>query len=131
MILQNILGLLAKWLVNSLALFVAAWLVKGVVIHDFYSGIAAAAMLGIVNTFIRPVVILLTLPVSILTLGLFTLVINALMLELVAWAIEGFKLAGFWDAILGALVISLVSWSINLFFSSSWRVSYIRRGGDR
>jgi putative membrane protein len=128
---QEILGLLAKWLVNSLALFAAAYMVKGVVIYDFWSGMAAAALLGIVNAFIRPVVILLTLPITLLTLGLFTLVVNAMMLKLVSWAIEGFSVTGFWTAVWGALVISVVSWLINTIFDSTWHISFIKRGGPR
>ena len=128
---QEILGLIAKWLVNSLALFAACYLVPGVRISDFWSGLAAAALLGIVNAVIRPIVILLTLPINILTLGLFTLVVNALMLKLVAYFVEGFSVNGFGSAFLGALVISLVSWFINMFFDSTWKVSFIRRGGHR
>jgi len=131
MLAKEILGLLAKWLVNSLALFAAAYIVSGVVIHDFWSGLAAAALLGIVNAIIRPVIIFLTLPINILTLGLFTLVVNAFMLELVSRVIEGFSVRGFWAAFWGALVISLVSWFINLFFDSNLKVSYIKRGGRR
>ena len=128
---QQILGLLAKWLVNSLALFATAYLVRGVVIYDFWSGMAAAALLGIVNAFIRPVVLLLTLPITLVTLGLFTLVINAMMLKLVSWAIEGFSVEGFWSAFWGALVISVVSWLINTIFDSTWHISFIGRGGQR
>lgn len=129
--MQEILGLLAKWLVNSFALFAASYLVAGIVIHDFWSGIAAAALLGIVNAVIRPVVVILTLPINIVTLGLFTLLINAFMLKIVAWIIRGFSVHGFWAAFWGALVISLVSWFINLLFDSNLKVSYIRRGGPR
>lgn len=128
---KEISGLLIKWLVNSLALFAADWLVAGIVIYDFWSGLAAAALLGIVNAVIRPVVIVLTLPITIVTLGLFTLVVNALMLGLVAWVIPDFAVNGFWAAFWGALIISLVSWFINTLFDSNWRVSYIRRGGPR
>ena len=127
----EILGLLAKWLVNSLALFAADYLVRGITIYDFWSGLAAAALLGIVNAIIRPVIILLTLPINIMTLGLFTLVINAFMLRLVAWLVGGITITGFWAAIWGALVISLVSWFLSLFFDSRLKVSVIRRGGRR
>ncbi|MBI5189815.1 MAG: phage holin family protein [Nitrospirae bacterium] len=123
--------MLVKWLVNSLALFAADWLVAGIVIYDFWSGLAAAALLGIVNAVIRPVVIVLTLPITIVTLGLFTLVVNALMLKLVAWAIPDFAVNGFWAAFWGALIISVVSWFINTIFDSNWRISYIKRGGHR
>jgi len=127
----EILGLLAKWLVNSLALFAADYMVNGIVIYDFWSGLAAAALLGIVNAIIRPVIILLTLPINIMTLGLFTLVINALMLKLVAWLVGGITITGFWAAFWGALIISLVSWFLSLFFDSRLKVSVIRSGGRR
>ncbi len=127
----EILGLLTKWLVNSLALFAADYLVRGIIIYDFWSGLAAAALLGIVNAIIRPVLILLTLPINIMTLGLFTLVINAFMLKLVAWLVGGITINGFWAAFWGALVISLVSWFLSLFFDSRLKVSVIRRGGRR
>jgi putative membrane protein len=127
----EILGLLAKWLVNSLALFAADYLVGGITIYDFWSGLAAAALLGIVNAVIRPVLILLTLPINIMTLGLFTLVINAFMLRFVAWLVGGITITSFWAAFWGALVISLVSWFLSLFFDSRLKVSFIRRGGRR
>ena len=127
----EILGLLAKWLVNSLALFAADYLVSGLAIYDFWSGLAAAALLGIVNAVIRPVLIILTLPINIMTLGLFTLVINALMLRLVAWLVGGITITGFWPAFWGAIIISLVSWFLSLFFDSRLKVSVIRRGGRR
>jgi len=127
----EILGLLAKWLVNSLALFAADYLVSGITIYDFWSGLAAAALLGIVNAIIRPLIILLTLPINIMTLGLFTLVINAFMLRLVAWLVGGITITGFWAAFWGALIISLVSWFLSLFFDSRLKVSVIRRGGRR
>jgi len=115
-LLTEILALVARWAVISFSLFVAAYLVDGIRIHDFWSGLAAAALLGIVNTVIRPVLVVLTLPITLFTLGLFLLVINALMLQFVAWAIKGFTVAGFWSALAGALIITIVSWFINRFF---------------
>ena len=126
---EEILRLVARWLVNSLALFAAYFVVPGINIADFWSGLAAAALLGIVNAVIKPVVVILTLPINILSLGFFTLVINALMLKIVDWAIEGFSVEGFWAALLGALVISVTGWFINLFFDSKWKVGFVRRGG--
>lgn len=76
-------------------------------------------------------IILLTLPINIMTLGLFTLVINAFMLRLVAWLVGGITITGFWAAFWGALVISLVSWFLSLMFDSRLKVSVIRRGGRR
>ncbi len=115
-----ILRLFAKWLINSLAVFAAGYLVYGIHILDFWSGVTAAALLGIVNAFIRPVLIILTMPLNILTLGLFTLVINALMLKLVSWAVAGFEVSGFWPAFWGALVISLVSWFISILLDAEF-----------
>ena len=76
---------------------------------------AAAIVLALVNTFLRPLVVILTLPINILTLGLFTLIINGAMLELVSWLIPAFHVDGFWTAVGGALVISIVSCLLNLF----------------
>jgi putative membrane protein len=106
-------GILLKWLINALALFVATYVVKGIEVSGASSLFLAAALLGILNALIRPILIILTLPINIITLGLFTLVINGAMLWLVAVIIKGFVIHGFWPAIFGALIISLVSW----FFS--------------
>jgi len=115
-LLNEILALIARWAVISFSLFVAAYLVDGIRIHDFWSGLAAAALLGIVNTVIRPVLVLLTLPITLFTFGLFLLVINALMILLVAWMIGGFSVTGFWSALAGSLIITIVSWFINRLF---------------
>jgi len=122
-----LLRLLVKWLINSLALFAADYLVDGIRIMDFWSGVGAAALLGIVNAFIRPVVILLTLPINVVTLGLFILVINALMLKLVAWSINGLVIEGFWPAFWGALIISLVSWFISMLFDADIKSGFRKR----
>lgn len=97
------------WLVNALALLVAAALLDGVYIKGAWDGILAAALLGFINISIRPVLVLITLPINILSLGLFTFVVNALMLMLVAWIVPGFAIAGFWSAVLAALVLAFVN----------------------
>ena len=127
---RDIPRLLIKWLINSLALFAAAYLVSGIHITDFWSGVAAAALLGIVNAVLRPVIILLTLPINVMTLGLFTLVINAFMLKLVSLIIPEVVVKGFWPAFWGALVISLVSWLITVLFDAEVKFS-VWRGGRR
>jgi len=127
---NDIIKILIKWLVTALALFAAAYIVDGVEIHEFWAGLAAAALLGITNAVLRPILVVLTLPVTVLTLGLFLLVINALMLEFVAWAIKGFTVTDFWSAFLGALVISIVSWFVSLIVDPKVRVS-VHRGGRR
>ncbi|MBI4764139.1 MAG: phage holin family protein [Deltaproteobacteria bacterium] len=106
-------GILLKWLVNTLALLVTAYVVKGIQVTGASSLILAAALLGILNALIRPILIILTLPINIITLGLFTLIINGAMLWFVSLIIKGFVIQGFWPAIVGALIISLVSWLFN------------------
>jgi len=95
---------LFRWLVNTLALLLAAAVFKGVEIDGVVAGIVAAGILGLVNVSIRPVLIILTLPVNLLTLGLFTLVINALMLQLVAWLVPGFSVDGFGAGLAAAII---------------------------
>jgi putative membrane protein len=127
-------GFFLRWSMNLLALVTAAVLIKGIRIQSIEMGILAAGILGIVNAVIRPVVLMMTLPINLLTLGLFTLVINALMLQLVAAVVPGLVIEGFWAAFWGAFVISLVSWLLNLFVGGDGKMMYIRkvkRHGDR
>jgi putative membrane protein len=101
-------GFVLRWLANGVAIYLTTRIVPGISVPDFLGALLAALVLGIVNAVIRPVVLLLTLPLNILTLGLFTLLVNTLMLYLVA-AITPLHIAGFWPAFLGALVISAIS----------------------
>lgn len=126
-------GFLMRWSMNLLALVVAASLIDGFRIRSIGMGILAAGILGVVNAVLRPVVLLLTLPINILTLGLFTLVINAIMLQLTASLVPGLVIETFWAAFWGALVVSIVSWLLNIFVSGDGKVVFIRstrRGGD-
>jgi putative membrane protein len=106
-----------KWLVscavNAAALIVADWLLKGIYISGFFSAFLAALVLGVVNTLIRPVLILLTLPLTAVTLGLFIFVINAVTFGLAAWLVPGFHVYSFGGAFWGAIITSLVSWILN------------------
>ena len=120
-------GFLLRWPINLLALVTAGIFIDGIVIQSIGMGIVAAGILGVVNAVIRPVVLLLTLPINLLTLGLFTLIINALMLQLVAWLVPGFVVETFTAALLGALLISLTSWLLNLFVSGDGKVVYIKK----
>lgn len=113
-----------RWLVNALALLAAAALLTGVRIEGPLAGIVAAALLGIINVSIRPVLILVTLPINILTLGLFTFVVNALMLMLVAWLVPGFEIDGFWWSVLAALVLSVVNGLVTWLTPGTWRGRY-------
>lgn len=101
--------LLLRFLINVLALLLTAYLINGIEISGIYAAVIAAFILGLVNAVIRPVLILLTLPINILTLGLFTLVINGLLFWFVASFIEGFEVAGFLPAFVGALIMSIIS----------------------
>jgi putative membrane protein len=105
--------LLLVWLVNAVALVAVAYLVPGIVVSDFVTALVAALLLGLVNTVIRPILILLTLPVTLLTLGLFILVINGLLFWLVGSFIVGFVVSGFWPAVLGAIAYSVISWALS------------------
>lgn len=107
------LNLLLAWLVNALCLLAVAMLVPGVHITGFGSALVGALVLGVVNTLIRPVLSLLTLPITLLTLGLFSFVINAAMFGLAAFLIRGFGVDGFWPALWGALAFGVLSWIAN------------------
>lgn len=127
-------GLFIRWLVLTFAILCASYLIDGIWVSSFFSAFFAAAMLGILNAFFRPVVLLLTLPINILTLGLFTFIINALMLKMASAVIPGFHVYGFWAAVLGALVISVVNWLLSSFINDRGRVEYIelrRKNGNR
>lgn len=104
---------LLVWLVNTLALAAVAYLLPSVTIASPQAAIIAALVLGLVNAVIRPVLVLLTLPVTVLTLGLFILVINALLFWAVASFVPGFDVAGFWSAFVGALVFSIISFVVS------------------
>jgi len=105
--------LLLIWLINAAALLALPYLFDSIHVESFYIALIVALILGLVNTFIRPVLILLTLPVTILTLGLFILVINALLFWFVASFIDGFTVTGFWSAFFGAIVYALISWALS------------------
>ena len=110
-------GILVRWLFLTLAILVAAYVIEGIQVSGFLSAFFAAAVLGILNAFFRPILILLTLPINILSLGLFTFVINALLLMMASGVISGFHVRGFWSAILGSLIISLVNWFLSSFLA--------------
>ena len=105
--------LLLVWLVNALALMAVAYLLPGIAVASFLTALVAALVLGLVNAVIRPVLILLTLPATLLTLGLFIFVINGLLFWLVGSFISGFTVAGFWPGVFGAIAYSIVSWALS------------------
>lgn len=109
------IGFLVRLLVSALGLWLASELVPGIEVHGGWTLLGAALLLGIVNAIVRPLLVILTLPATLLTLGLFLLVINAAMLGLVAWMFEGFTISGFWAAFFGALVVSVTGWLASSF----------------
>ena len=109
----EIVRLLISWLINAAALFALPYLVSSIQIRNFTTALIAALILGLVNALIRPVLVLLTLPVTVLTLGLFILVINGLLFWAVATFVRGFEVQGFMSALIGALLYSLISWVLS------------------
>jgi putative membrane protein len=105
--------LLLVWLINAAALFALPYLMSSIKVDSIVSALIAALVLGLINTFIRPVLVLLTLPATLLTLGLFIFVINGLLFWFVGSFIEGCHVAGFWSAVVGAIVYSIISWALS------------------
>ena len=105
--------ILLVWLVNTLALIAVAYLMPSITVASFTTALVAALVLGLVNAVIRPVLILLTLPATVLTLGLFILVLNGLLFWFVGSFIEGFRVEGFWAGFFGAILFSIVSWVLS------------------
>ena len=106
--------LLLAWLINTAALLALPYLMSSIRVDSFVSALIAALVLGLINTFIRPILILLTLPATLLTLGLFIFVINGLLFWAVGSWIEGFHVAGFWSAVFGAILYSIISWALSV-----------------
>lgn len=115
-------GFLLRAAITALGLWVASEILSGLVFDSTAKLIVAAIMLGIVNAIVRPLAFILTLPITVLTLGLFLLVLNAGMVALVAWIVPGFTISGFWTAVGAALIVSLVSWAASSVIGSNGRV---------
>jgi putative membrane protein len=120
-------GFLFRLCITALGLWAAATIVPGVAVHGVGSLIVAALLLGVVNAVIRPIILILTLPFTLLTLGLFIFVVNGLSLVLVAWVLPGFTVSGLGAAILGSIVVGLTSWVASAFVGSTGRLEHIRR----
>jgi putative membrane protein len=120
-------GIFLRWLILTVAILAAAYLVEGIQTAGFLSALATAAVLGILNAILRPILIILTLPVTILTMGLFLFVINALLLMMVSGVVGSFHVTGFGSALLGSLIISLVGWLLNSFISDRGQVERVKR----
>ena len=105
--------LLLVWLINTVALLALPYLMSSIQVDSFAAALIAALVLGLINTFIRPLLILLTLPATLLTLGLFIFVINGLLFWAVGSWVQGFHVAGFWSAVGGAILYSIISWALS------------------
>jgi putative membrane protein len=131
------IGLFIRWLILTAAIMIASYLLDGIRVDNFFSAFWAAAVLGILNALFRPILILFTLPINILSLGLFTFIINALMLKMASGVISGFHVQGFWTAVFGSLIISVISWLLSAFINEQGRVEYVdyidlkKKNGDR
>ena len=101
------------WILNAVALLIVAYLFPGVQVLDWKAAAIAALVLGLVNALVKPVLVILTLPITVLTLGLFLLVINALLFWAVASLVPGFSVTGFWSALIGALLYSVIAWVLS------------------
>ena len=127
-------GIIIRWLILTAAIMFTSYIIEGIQVKSFFSALFAAAVLGILNAFFRPILIVLTLPINILSLGLFTFIINAMLLKIASGVISGFAVYGFWSAVFGSLLISVVSWILSSFISERGRVEYIdlkKKDGDR
>jgi putative membrane protein len=122
-------GFFARLIITALGLFAASKLVPGIAFDGWGSLIVAALLLGIVNAVVRPFILLLTLPLTLLTLGLFILVVNGISLALVAWLLPGFAVTGLAAATLGAIVVGITSWFASTFVGSSGRFERFRPSG--
>lgn len=108
---------LARLFLNGIAILIAAWLLPGLHLAGTTSALLAGVILGLVNALIRPILFVLTLPLTIVTLGLFIFVLNAICLALTAFVLPGFSIDGFWSAMFGALIVSVVSWMLSGVFA--------------
>jgi putative membrane protein len=118
-------GFIARWLINIVALWFTSWIIRGIEVEGIVPLFVASLVLGILNAVLRPIVLFLTLPINFLTLGLFTFVINALMLWITSQVVSGFYVSGFLAAFIGAILLSIVSTILNYFLSDRGKFEVI------
>ncbi|HUO65719.1 MAG TPA: phage holin family protein [Terriglobales bacterium] len=121
------MGFLLRVVVNALAIMLAASIVPGIQVDGLVPALVGGLLLGLVNAIVRPVLIILTLPITLITLGLFLLVLNGFCFWLVASIVKGFYVSGFWSACLGALIVTIVSWIMTALISDSGKVIVITK----
>ncbi len=119
------MGFLIRLVLNALALLLVSTVIPGIEVRGVLPALAAAFFLGMVNAVVRPVILILTLPLTIMTLGLFIPLLNAALLKLISLMIRGFEVHGFWSAVFGAILISLISGLLNLLINDRGRVEVI------
>lgn len=119
------MGFLIRLSLNALALLLVSTVIPGIKVQGLLPALSAAFFLGLINAVVRPIILILTLPLTILTLGLFIPVINACLLKLVSLMIQGFEVHGFWSAVFGALLLSIVSGLLSLFINDQGRVEVV------
>ena len=119
-------GLVVRWIVSAVALYLTSSVVRGIEVRTFPALLLAAAMIGILNAVVRPVVFLLTLPLTVVTFGLFILVLNAAMLALASAFVPGFEVHGFWAAMWGWLLLSIFTFAINVLIGEHGRVEVVQ-----
>lgn len=107
--------IILRWILSALTVMLVAYLVPGIGVSNFYAALLVALFLGLLNALIRPILILLTLPITVLSLGLFVFVINALILLVVSSIVKGFEVSGFSTALAGAVILWALNWLINAF----------------
>lgn len=120
-------GFVLRVLINTLAIYLVASIVPGIEVRSAAAALGAGLVLGLINAVVRPILLILTLPITLLTLGLFLLVLNGLCLWLTSVVVKGFEVHGFWPAVLGALIVSVVSWILSAFLSDAGRIAVIGR----
>jgi putative membrane protein len=125
-------GVLIRWLITTVAILIIPYIMSGVRVESVWSALFAAAVLGILNAMVRPLLILLTLPLTIVTLGFFILVINALLFQLASALVPGLHVASFWSALFASVIVSLVSWVLNSMVAGGGtdRTIIIKRWGS-
>ena len=118
-------GLIIRWITTAFALWLTSLIVSGIEVNGLLSLFFAAVVLGIFNAILRPLALVVTFPINLVTLGLFTFVINGAMLKLTGAVVRGFAVHGFWSAVFGALLLSAISFALNLFVNDAGRVEYL------
>jgi len=118
-------GFVVRWVVNAIALVITAMIISGMDFNGILAPFVAALVIGVLNAIVRPILIVITLPINILTLGLFTFVVNAVMIQITASVVSGFQVTGFWAAFIGSILMSIVSFILSFFINDKGSIEYI------